>query len=146
MLGQLIDEDYITHIAQEINEKLLQKGEISVSDLTQQFDLPSEFLQQHVMEKNLGKIIKGRQDANNPRVFFTQAYIQRCKAKIRGALTAITKPTNVAVILQQIQVQEKIFHSLLDEIAAAGQVTSKMANAQYIPHIYGKMQVSFKLI
>ncbi|KAH8330912.1 hypothetical protein KR067_008848 [Drosophila pandora] len=139
-LGQLIDEEYITHIAQEINEKLALRGEISISELASQFDLPSEFLQHKVVEKHLGKIIKGRQDTTNPRVFFTQAYIQRCKAKIRGALAAITRPTNVAVILQQIGVQEKIFHSLLDEISPAGQVTSKMANAQYVPHVYAKTQ------
>nr|Q296V2.1 RecName: Full=E3 UFM1-protein ligase 1 homolog; AltName: Full=E3 UFM1-protein transferase 1 homolog [Drosophila pseudoobscura pseudoobscura] len=143
VLGQLIDEDYISHIAQEINEKLALRGEISISDLASQFDLPSEFLQQDVVEKHLGKIIKGRQDATNPRVFFTQAYIQRCKAKIRGALAAITRPTNVAVILQQINVQEKIFHSLLDEISPAGQVTSKLANAQYVPHIYAKTQADW---
>ncbi|KAH8420827.1 hypothetical protein KR222_006010 [Zaprionus bogoriensis] len=143
MLGQLIDEEYITHIAQEINEKLAQRGEISISDLTSQFDLPSDFLQHNVVEKHLGKIIKGRQDASNPRVFFTQAYIQRCKAKIRGALAAITKPTNVAVILQQINVQEKIYHSVLDEISPAGQVTSKQANAQYVPHIYAKSQADW---
>ncbi|KAH8335438.1 hypothetical protein KR074_002075 [Drosophila pseudoananassae] len=143
VLGQLIDEEYITHIAQEINEKLALRGEISISELASQFDLPSKFLQQDVVEKHLGKIIKGRQDATNPRVFFTQAYIQRCKAKIRGALAAITRPTNVAVILQQIGVQEKIFHSLLDEISPAGQVTSKMANAQYVPHVYAKTQADW---
>ncbi|KAH8292025.1 hypothetical protein KR054_003682 [Drosophila jambulina] len=143
VLGQLIDEDYIAHIAQEINEKLALRGEISISELASQFDLPSDFLQQDVVEKHLGRIIKGRQDATNPRVFFTQAYIQRCKAKIRGALAAITRPTNVAVILQQIGVQEKIFHSLLDEISPAGQVTSKLANAQYVPHIYAKTQADW---
>ncbi|XP_013113083.2 E3 UFM1-protein ligase 1 homolog [Stomoxys calcitrans] len=140
ILGQLIDEDYITYIAQEINEKLSQRGEISVNDLTEQFDLPSDFLQKDVLEKHLGKIIKGRQDPSNPRVFFTQAYLQRCKAKIRGALAAITRPTNVSVILQQTNIQQKIFHTLVDEISPAGQVTSKLANAQYIPHIYAKMQ------
>ncbi|XP_017042681.1 E3 UFM1-protein ligase 1 homolog [Drosophila ficusphila] len=143
VLGQLIDEDYISHIAQEINEKLALRGEISISELASQFDLPSDFLQHDVVEKHLGRIIKGRQDVTNPRVFFTQAYIQRCKAKIRGALTAITRPTNVAVILQQVGVQEKIFHSLLDEIAPPGQVTSKLANSQYVPHIYAKTQADW---
>ncbi|XP_067636223.1 E3 UFM1-protein ligase 1 homolog isoform X2 [Eurosta solidaginis] len=143
MLGQLISEQYIIQIAEEINERLSQKGEITVSDLTQQFDLPSDFLQHYVMEKYLGKIIRGRQDSANPRVFFTQAYIQRCKAKIRGGLKAITRPTNVAVILQQINIQEKVFHTLFDEVAPAGQVTSKQPNAQYIPHIYTKMQADW---
>uniref|UniRef100_T1PDD2 E3 UFM1-protein ligase 1 homolog n=1 Tax=Musca domestica TaxID=7370 RepID=T1PDD2_MUSDO len=140
ILGQLIDEDYITYIAQEINEKLAQKGEISVNDLTEQFDLPSDFLQRDVLEKHLGKIIKGRQDPSNPRVFFTQAYLQRCKAKIRGALAALTRPTNVSAILQQINIQQKIFHTLVDEINPAGHVTSKLANAQYVPNVYAKMQ------
>ena len=140
ILGQLIDEEYITYIAQEINEKLSQKGEISVNDLTEQFDLPSDFLQTDVLEKHLGKIIKGRQDPSNPKVFFTQAYLQRCKAKIRGALAALTRPTNVSVILQQTNIQQKIFHTLVDEISPAGHVTSKQANAQYVPNIYAKMQ------
>ncbi|TMW48432.1 hypothetical protein DOY81_006477 [Sarcophaga bullata] len=140
ILGQLIDEEYITYIAQEINEKLSQKGEISVNDLTEQFDLPSDFLQTDVLEKHLGKIIKGRQDPSNPKVFFTQAYLQRCKAKIRGALAALTRPTNVSVILQQTNIQQKIFHTLVDEISPAGHITSKQANAQYVPNIYAKMQ------
>ncbi|XP_023306543.2 E3 UFM1-protein ligase 1 homolog [Lucilia cuprina] len=143
ILGQLIDEDYITYIAQEINEKLLQKGEISVNDLTEQFDLPSDFLLTHVLEKHLGKIIKGRQDPSNPKIFFTQAYLQRCKAKIRGALAALTRPTNVSVILQQTNIQQKIFHTLVDEINPAGHVTSKQANAQYVPNIYAKMQADW---
>lgn len=142
-MGQLIDEDYITYIAQEINEKLAQKGEISVNDLTEQFDLPSDFLQRDVLEKHLGKLIKGRQDPSNPRVFFTQAYLQRCKAKIRGALAALTRPTNVSAILQQTNVQQKIFHTLVDEINPAGHVTSKLANAQYVPNVYAKMQTDW---
>uniref|UniRef100_A0A1A9W1K1 E3 UFM1-protein ligase 1 homolog n=1 Tax=Glossina brevipalpis TaxID=37001 RepID=A0A1A9W1K1_9MUSC len=143
ILGQLIDEDYITYIAQEIQEKLQQKGEITVNDLTEQLDLPSDFLQHDVIEKHLGKIIKGRQDPTNSRNFFTQAYIQRSKAKIRGALSALTRPTNVSAILQQINVQHRIFHTLLDELAPTGQVTSKVANSQYVPHIYARMQTDW---
>lgn len=109
--------------------------------MTAQFDLPTEFLQRKVVEKHLGKIIRGRQDPNNPRILFTQAYIARCKAKIRGGLAALTRPTPVSAILQQINIQERIFHSLIEEIAPAGNVTSKISSAQYIPHIYAKMQV-----
>lgn len=144
MLGQLIDEDYILRIATEINEKLAQAGEINISDLTVMFDLPSDFLQHNIVEKHLGKIIRGRQDPSNSRVFFTQSYILRCKSKIRGALAAITRPTPISVILQQIRVQERIFHSIVEEISPFGTVTSKLQSAQYIPHIYAKMQVTQK--
>jgi Uncharacterized conserved protein (DUF2042). len=45
VLGQLIDTNYTNHIAEEINEKLQQQGQVTVGDLTRIYDLPSEFLQ-----------------------------------------------------------------------------------------------------
>ncbi|KAG5873899.1 hypothetical protein JTB14_005510 [Gonioctena quinquepunctata] len=69
ILGQLIDNSYIMRIAGEINEKLSQQGQINVSDLTIQYDLPADFLQHQVLEKNLGKIIFGKQDKNDPKNF-----------------------------------------------------------------------------
>lgn len=143
VLGQLVDESYLQKIAVEINEKLQQEGEISVSDLTIQFDLPSEFLLTYVMEKYLGKLIRGRQDASDSRIFFTPNYISRCKSKIRGALMGLTRPTSVQHILQQIGIQERIFHSLVNEVNAAGVVTSKQLGAQYIPHVYTKNQTDW---
>lgn len=140
VLGQLLDESYLQKIAIEINEKLAQEGEISVSDLTIQFDLPSEFILTHVMEKYLGKLIRGRQDSTDPRIFFTASYISRCKAKIRGALMGLTHPTSVQHILQQIGIQERIFFTLFNEVNAAGVLTSKQHAAQYIPNSYTKNQ------
>ncbi|XP_055902265.1 E3 UFM1-protein ligase 1 homolog isoform X2 [Eupeodes corollae] len=139
MLGQLIEENYLMQIAQEINEKLIQKGEINISNLTVQYDLPSDFLQS-LMEKYLGKIIRCRQDTSNPRIFFTQAYIKQCKSIIRGLLAAVTKPTTFVSIRQQAKVPENIILSLIDEISPAGSLTSKLSNADYVPHIYNKMQ------
>lgn len=71
VLGQLIDNTYILKLAEEINEKLSQQGQINIGDLTIQYDLPADFLQQQVLEKNLGKLIFGKQDRSDPRIFFT---------------------------------------------------------------------------
>lgn len=140
VLGQLLDESYLLKIAVEINEKLSQEGEISVSDLTIQFDLPSEFLLVDVMEKYLNKVIRGRQDQSDPRIFFTPNYISRCKAKIRGALFGLKQPTLAQHIIQQIGIQERIFFTLFSEVNPAGVLTSKQHGSQYIPHIYTKNQ------
>lgn len=70
VLSQLIDNTYITKLAEEINEKLSQQGQINIGDLTIQYDLLADFLQQ-IVEKNLGKSIFGKQDNNDPRVIFT---------------------------------------------------------------------------
>lgn len=143
VLGQLIDEIYLERVATEVNERLAQMGELSVSDVTVQFDLPADFLLQNIMVKYIGTIIKGKQDSTDARVFFTQNYVSRCKAKVRGALAALTRPTPVATIVQQISVPERMFYMIFNEIKPAGHLTSKQAGALYIPNIHTDTQVDW---
>jgi hypothetical protein len=146
VLGQLIDSSYITKIAGEINEKLSQQGQINIGDLTIQYDLSAEFLQQQVVDKHLGKIIHGKQDSNDPRVYFTESFIARCKAKVRGALSGLTHPTPVTSILNHINISEKLFFSLFDQTSMYGSLTSRVVGAQYIPNVYARSQVSYIFI
>lgn len=140
VLGQLIDSTYITRIAGEINEKLQQQGQINVGELTITYDLPAEFLQQQVLEKHLGSLIFGRQDQNDPKVFFTESFIARSKAKIKGALAGLTRPTPISSILSQIGLSEKLFFTLFDQTSMYGSLTSRLPGSQYIPNCYSRSQ------
>lgn len=140
ILGQLVSSDYVVRIASEINERLSQNGEINVSELTGAYDLPSDFLLHEVVEKNLGRIIFGKQDSSNPRLLYTSAFISRCKARIRGALAGITKPTPVTALISQTGIQERIFFSLTNDVSQTGSITSRSTAGSYIPHIYTKTQ------
>lgn len=64
---------------------------------------------QNLIEKALGKTVRGRQDKQDPKIFYTEGFIARNRAKIRGALSAITKPTSLSAILGQCNVPERIF-------------------------------------
>lgn len=144
ILGQLIDKSYISKIAEEINDKLVQHGCINVAELTLTYNLPSDFLLS-VVEKELGKIIHAIQDSQDPKIFYTESFIARNKAKIKGALSAITKPTPLSAILGQCGVPERIFFSILDSLQEVkqvpGVVTGKQSgNSIYIPIIYSKSQ------
>lgn len=142
ILGQLMNEDYVRNIAAEINDNLSQKGEISVFELASgHFDLPTEFLLHNVMEKYLGTIILARQDQDDNTKFFTQKYISRCKAKLRGAMAGLTMPTPVASFFANIGGQEAMYHSLISELKPDGVVTSKQKGALYVPHVFTKTQV-----
>lgn len=143
ILGQLINETYLQRIATEINDILVQKGEISVFDLaSSQFDLPTDFLLHNVMDKYLGTIINARQDQEDSSKFFTQKYIARCKAKLRGALSGLTMPTPVSTFFQNIGAQEAMYHQLITELSPQGIVTSRQKGALYVPTVYTKTQVS----
>ncbi|XP_026318831.1 E3 UFM1-protein ligase 1 homolog isoform X2 [Hyposmocoma kahamanoa] len=138
--GYLIAHYYLEKLAREINEKLQLQGQINVGELTLQFDLPAELLQHNVLERYLGKIIIGRQDTSEPRTFYTEEYILRTKAKIRGALMGLLKPTPVTVIINHCNMADRLFMSLFDQLNAPGVLTGRQAGALYVPSCYTKSQ------
>ncbi|KAG8269079.1 E3 UFM1-protein ligase 1 [Homalodisca vitripennis] len=144
VLGQLIDRNYTKHIAEEINERLTQQGQVSIADLTRQYDLPSDFLQS-VVEKQLGKVIFAKQDKQDHRLFFTDAFVARNKAIVRGALVAATRPISITAVLNQCGISERTFFSVIDSLLeskeVAGTLTSRQGGtATFIPHVYSKAQ------
>ncbi len=104
VLGQLISSSYLDSLCQEVNERLQLDGTISMSVLTKEYDLPSEFLQEEVWAR-LGKIIEGFRDAHDPRIILTTSYVQRNRAKVRGALSAATVPTPVADVVNRFKIE-----------------------------------------
>lgn len=44
--GQIISKDYMNKISEEINDLLQEKGNLLVSDLSNQYELPIEFFTQ----------------------------------------------------------------------------------------------------
>lgn len=108
--GQLIDKMYVTTICEEINDKLSQQGSITIGDLTSHYDLPSEFLLS-IIEKALGKTIKGQQDKQDNYLFYTDDFIERILCIVRGALLGITKPTSLGTINNLCGVQQRLFFS-----------------------------------
>lgn len=46
VLGQLINESYLDQLAEEINDKLQETGQVTISELCKAYDLPGDFLTQ----------------------------------------------------------------------------------------------------
>lgn len=144
ILGQLISRAYINRVAEEINEYLIQHGQVTVGELARQYDLPGDFLQS-VVEKKLGKVIQAKQDKQDPRVFFTEAFVTRNKSIVRGALAAATRPITVTAILNQCNISERTFYSVIDSLLEAKQIYGTVSGRQgatstYVPYIYSKAQ------
>ncbi|GBP42323.1 E3 UFM1-protein ligase 1 homolog [Eumeta japonica] len=138
--GYLIADYYLEKIAKEINEKLQLQGQISVGELTLQYDLPAELLQHRILEHFLNKIIIGSQDSSDSRIFYTEDFIARTKAKIRGALIGLLKPTPISVIISHCNLTERLFLTLFDQLNAPGVLTGKQTGSSYIPSCYTKSQ------
>lgn len=143
VLGQLVDKNYLDSMAEEVNDKLQDKGYLTMVDITKQYDLPADFVSSHIRDR-IGKIIKGKLDSQDRDVIYTAAFVTRMKCQIRGALSAVTRPTTVAVVMQRYGFQERLFFSILEEMVHTSQLKGSLVGRQekmmYIPDIYTRAQ------
>ncbi|NWI40633.1 UFL1 ligase, partial [Picathartes gymnocephalus] len=147
VLGQLINESYLDQLAEEINDKLQETGQVTISELCKAYDLPGDFLIQ-ALSKRLGRIIHGQLDQENRGVIFTEAFVSRHRARIRGLFTAITRPTPVSNLITRYGFQEHLLYSLLEELVNAGRlkgtvVGGRQDKAVFVPDIYSRTQNSW---
>ncbi|XP_054826044.1 E3 UFM1-protein ligase 1 isoform X2 [Eublepharis macularius] len=144
VLGQLIDERYLDQIAEETNDKLQETGQVKISELCKTYDLPGDFLKQ-AFSVRLGKIIHGQIDQDNRGVIFTEAFVTRHRARIRGLFSAITWPTAVINLITRHGFQEHLLYSVLEDLVNSGRlkgtvVGGRQDKAVFIPDIYSKTQ------
>ncbi|XP_068016506.1 E3 UFM1-protein ligase 1 isoform X1 [Melanerpes formicivorus] len=144
VLGQLINESYLDQLAEEINDKLQETGQVTVSDLCKAYDLPGDFLIQ-ALSRRLGRIIHGQLDQENRGVIFTEAFMSRHRARIRGLFTAITRPTPVSNLITRYGFQEHLLYSVLEELVNAGRlkgtvIGGRQDKAVFVPDIYARTQ------
>ncbi|NXJ09428.1 UFL1 ligase, partial [Odontophorus gujanensis] len=144
VLGQLINESYLDQLAEEVNDKLQETGQVTISELCKAYDLPGEFLTQ-ALSKRLGRIIHGRLDQENRGVIFTEAFVSRHRARIRGLFSAITRPTPVSNLITRYGFQEHLLYSVLEELVNAGRlkgtvVGGRQDKAVFVPDIYARTQ------
>ncbi|XP_041109614.1 E3 UFM1-protein ligase 1-like isoform X2 [Polyodon spathula] len=144
VLGQLIDENYLDKLAEEVNDRLQEAGQVTIAELCKSYDLPGDFLTEALSER-LGRIIHGQMDQYNRGVIFTQAFVSRHRARIRGLFSAITRPTPVSNLITQYGFQEHLLYSVLEDFVNSGRlkgsvVGGRQDKAVYIPDIYSKTQ------
>ncbi|XP_019393318.1 PREDICTED: E3 UFM1-protein ligase 1 [Crocodylus porosus] len=144
VLGQLIDESYLDQLAEEVNDKLQETGQVTISELCKAYDLPGDFLTQ-ALSGRLGKIIRGQIDQDNRGVIFTEAFVSRHQARIRGLFSAMTRPTPVSNLITRYGFQEHLLYSVLEELVNTGRlkgtvVGGRQDKAVFVPDIYARTQ------
>ena len=144
VLGQLIDQCYLDTLAEEINDRLQDEGRLTIAELAKSYDLPGHFISKTI-QSHLGVVIQGEIDVVDRDVLFTEAYIARHHAIVKGAFSAITRPTPVIAVINLYGLHESLFYSILEGLVSSGQLAGTIAGgrqerAHYIPDIYTRVQ------
>lgn len=130
-----------------MNDKLQDLGQVNISDLIKQYDLPADFVQD-LISARLGSVIQGRADEFDSRVIFTESFISRHRACIYGALSAVTRPVTVQSLINHYHFHERLFFSIVQDLCQAGELPGSMSGgrseqAVYMPDVYAKAQSDY---
>jgi E3 UFM1-protein ligase 1 len=88
---------YLDAVAEEVNDCLQASGHVVLADLYKRFSLPLDVLAALVDARlGPGRTIDGRRDTADAAVLYTEAFVARQRALVRGAVLAVTRPTPVA--------------------------------------------------
>ena len=145
VLGELINDNYLDGIAEEINEKLQLRGSITVGEVAKSYDVPGDFAM-HFLLNRLGTSIKGLREESDPEIIFTENFVSLHKYQIRGTLSAISKPTPLALLISTFGFQERLFFNIVEKLVDSsileGHISGdrKASQAIYVPDIYSKGQ------
>ncbi|XP_069743202.1 E3 UFM1-protein ligase 1 isoform X2 [Narcine bancroftii] len=144
VLGQLINEAYLDQMAEEVNDKLQEAGHVTIAELCKLYDLPAEFLMVE-LSRRLGRIINGQMDIYDRSVIFTDAFVAKHKARIRGLFSAVTRPTPISSLISQYKFQDHLLYSFLEEFISSGRLNGaviggRQDNSIYVPDIYSRTQ------
>jgi hypothetical protein len=99
---------YLDRIAEEINESLQDAGELLLMDLGKRFNISVDFLAE-ALEKRCGRILQAQIENDS---IYTQEFVKRQEAKIRGALIAVTTPTPIYSIIKLHNLKEDLFSGI----------------------------------
>lgn len=151
--GEILSTSYWDSVAEEINENLQEAGQISLAELAARLNVGAELLT-GALEPRLGRLIHGKLEGGQ---LYTQAYVARIRAMMRGAVRALMVPTNLSTVWSSLQQQllemdesasggaagegklfQTLFNGLLKEGAFVG--TLRGGGSVWIPAVFEKAQ------
>ena len=139
--GEVFTEDYMDGVAEEINQILQEAGSLRLVELAARFNLSTQFLTAG-LKKRVGSVVQGRMDSG---MLYTNSYIERQEACIRGAFSGLTRPMAVAELQAVFDFDESLFDPTVDTLLKSGRLKGTMAGkgmrATYTPAIFSESQL-----
>jgi hypothetical protein len=94
-------------VVEELNETLQDAGQLTITSQASKYNLPADLLQQ-IVEARLGTLCHGQLKNGE---LYTEAFVTRHNARVRGAFTGLTRPTPFRTVVQQFQFQDSLARS-----------------------------------
>uniref|UniRef100_A0A1I8EUD7 E3 UFM1-protein ligase 1 homolog n=1 Tax=Wuchereria bancrofti TaxID=6293 RepID=A0A1I8EUD7_WUCBA len=134
----IVKQGYIDVLCKSLNERLMDDGIVSISQLAKTWDLPAEILNSLVLVE-VGSKVDAIRDGD---ALYTRSYLSAQRNILRAMLCGLTKVTPIARLQSELQLTNAMFWSLFDELDTMKEVPGKIVGARtsnhclYHPNIY----------
>jgi hypothetical protein len=139
--GEVFTSDYLDSLAEEINQVLHEAGQLRLVELASKYTVTTQFMIE-ILTTRLGSIVHGHMESG---MIYTPTYIDRQTSCIRGAFSAITKPTPVASLQGIFNFDESLFETtvlkLISEGRLKGTLSGRGMRATYTPATFSQAQL-----
>ncbi|OQR88856.1 hypothetical protein ACHHYP_06593 [Achlya hypogyna] len=130
--AEVLTEWYLDGIMEDANEILQEHGYVTMGDLAQQYGFAVDFMES-VVAARLGPIIRAHARGN---MLYTEAYVARQVAQIRGIFSAITRPTTLPEIVAAMGLDERLMTETVADLIATEALRGTLRGREYVPHAF----------
>ncbi|KAF0691785.1 Aste57867_17056 [Aphanomyces stellatus] len=134
--GELLTEWYLDSIMADTNEVLHESGQMTIGELAQQYGFSVDFMRA-VVDARLGTSLKAHVHGS---VLFTEAYVARQVAQIRGVFSAITRPTFLPEIVASTGLDERLLTQTVADLIQSQELCGSMRGREYVPAAFLDIQ------
>lgn len=153
--GDVIADVYLENLVEEIAGELAGAGKLSIGELAVQHTLTSEFLSR-LLAQRLGESESDEPTAQgNGHVLgslgatmsggslYTKAFVARHAARVRGVLSALSRPASLPQLIREYGLNESLFHECVAELVATGRVAGVLSGRNsFTPAVYARAQAA----
>lgn len=130
---------YLDNLAEEIQINMNQSGFISIGQISQDYDFTGKFLLEHIQPRLKAETTPQKSG------FYTESYLRRLEAGVRGYLSAAKMPLKMKALYQRNQQMDEnwmqtITTKLLESGRIKGRFLGRGETATFIPQIYLEQQ------
>uniref|UniRef100_A0AC34GNI9 E3 UFM1-protein ligase 1 homolog n=1 Tax=Panagrolaimus sp. ES5 TaxID=591445 RepID=A0AC34GNI9_9BILA len=139
--GELITAEFIDNLCTKLNKLLDDVGQLSILNLTNSWNVPIEFLNQHVISE-VGKKVQAVKDGDQ---LYTTKFIEQQRDRLLSATRATTYSVPLSAFFEALNIPETLFMKILNELLTNKQLSGEIAGSKnslksfYVPEVQSKL-------
>eukprot|EP00936_MAST-01D_sp_MAST-1D-sp1_P000048 g48.t1 len=135
---ELVGATYLTALAEELNEELQQQGQTTIGDVAGRVSLPVDLVKRLLRQGLDRGSIQGQLSGS---ALYTDDFVARQRARMRGAFSALTMPTSISTVSKLHGFEEAMLKDQLAKLIAGGELAGTLKGGrEYVPSAFVAMK------